>query len=359
MDKEWVGVRSVGAPRDTGMILKEVIGDLPEILKKDKKMDASARVPTGLTHLDNVMGGGLGPGEVGVVSAGTGKGKSMALTSFGVGALRWGAEVIHYTLELHADEALLRYAANLTKIPQDHIERGTEGFYNAARYWEQQPNNLLVKYFSPYTVTVDMLWGHLSRVISQTNMHPRLVIVDYADLLLSGTEGGRFSSAEQSAALGRTYHKLRAMGDEFGCAVWTASQIQRSAYERFQADTQHSSWSIEKPQAADIWISLNQDPSEEASNTLRLFLAKFRRGESRQTVWATTMWERAHLKSIDRPPDRPVDTTRKRKRSSEAETPPGGAESNLHAAAARDEEEIKRQGFVTPQPMPPTPSEVK
>jgi len=230
-------VRAVGAPRDTGVLFKDVLGDLPERLQKSKQFSSAGRIETGVGYLDKTMGGGLGVGEVGVVSGGTGKGKSMVLTSFGTHGLRMGEEVIHVSLELKVDEAVLRYASNATRVPQDQIINGGTKYQDAIRAWQAKPNNLLVKYFSPYSITLEGLWGYIGRLISQTNMHPRLLILDYADLLLTGSGSKSFNSAEQAAALGKTYHKLRAMGDEFGFAVWTASQIQRGAYDAVQADT--------------------------------------------------------------------------------------------------------------------------
>ena len=58
--------------------------------------------PTGITQLDqkDILDGGLGRGEIGVVTANTGVGKSHWLVEMGAEALRRGKNVVHYTFEL-------------------------------------------------------------------------------------------------------------------------------------------------------------------------------------------------------------------------------------------------------------------
>ena len=58
--------------------------------------------PTGLEALDEktILNGGLGRGELGVIVANTGVGKSHFLVSLGAEALKRGKNVVHYTFEL-------------------------------------------------------------------------------------------------------------------------------------------------------------------------------------------------------------------------------------------------------------------
>ena len=47
-----------------------------------------------------ILAGGLGRGEIGVVTANTGVGKSHFLVQMGANAMRCGKNVLHYTFEL-------------------------------------------------------------------------------------------------------------------------------------------------------------------------------------------------------------------------------------------------------------------
>ena len=79
--------------------------------------------PTGIKHLDqkDVLNGGLGRGEIGVVVANTGVGKSHYLVSMGAEALRRGKNVVHYTFELTETAVGIRYDSNLCRIPSSNV----------------------------------------------------------------------------------------------------------------------------------------------------------------------------------------------------------------------------------------------
>ncbi len=80
--------------------------------------------PTGLPKLDskNILRGGLGRGEIGVVTANTGVGKSHWLTAMGANAMRHGKSVLHYTFELTEHAVGLRYDSNLCNIPSNEVQ---------------------------------------------------------------------------------------------------------------------------------------------------------------------------------------------------------------------------------------------
>jgi len=67
--------------------------------------------PTGISQLDapTVLQGGLGRGEIGVVTANTGVGKSHWLVAMGANAMRNSKNVLHYTFELTEHAVGLRY----------------------------------------------------------------------------------------------------------------------------------------------------------------------------------------------------------------------------------------------------------
>ena len=68
----------------------------------EKRFEMKARNPvaTGWKYIDDLCKGGLGSGELGVVIAPTGAGKSMVFVLMGAQALKQGKNVIHYNIEL-------------------------------------------------------------------------------------------------------------------------------------------------------------------------------------------------------------------------------------------------------------------
>ena len=73
------------------------------------KFKARDPISTGWAEIDAICKTGLGKGELGVVIAPTGTGKSMVLVHLGAEALRQGKTVVQYTLELQDTTIATRY----------------------------------------------------------------------------------------------------------------------------------------------------------------------------------------------------------------------------------------------------------
>ena len=93
--------------------------DYFDSFKSRQQVHARACIPTGFPLLDatEVLDGGLANGELGVVMAPTGGGKSFFLVNLGYGALAAGKNVIHYTFELSETHVGNRYDSRITGIP--------------------------------------------------------------------------------------------------------------------------------------------------------------------------------------------------------------------------------------------------
>ena len=80
-------------------------------------------IPTGIDKIDakDILNGGLGKGEIGVITAPTGVGKSHMLVNLGCAAIKNGFNVIHYTFELTETATGLRYDSNICQIPSNQV----------------------------------------------------------------------------------------------------------------------------------------------------------------------------------------------------------------------------------------------
>ena len=92
----------VGAEKNIGHVFKEQI---------ESRFIESQRKPvsTGWFYIDEIMNGGLGKGELGVVIAPTGVGKSHFLVNVGAACALKGLNIIEYTFELSEIQVANRY----------------------------------------------------------------------------------------------------------------------------------------------------------------------------------------------------------------------------------------------------------
>lgn len=227
-------------------------------------------VPTQWHSLNELMQGGLGPGELGVVVAPSGVGKTWILCALGAEAVRRGLSVVHYTLELQENYVGSRYDTLFTHIPSSEQQDKKEQIKNKI---SSLTGKLQIKYFPPKGISVKKVEQHIDKMISIGNK-PDLIIVDYADLLLSYSNKVDSTYAEQ----GGVYIDLRGLSGELGIPVWTASQTNRTAIDSEVIEADKIADSYAKVMNADFIMSWSRKSKDKLNNTARAHVMKNRFG---------------------------------------------------------------------------------
>jgi len=228
--------------------------------------------PTGIKEIDakDVLNGGLGRGEIGVVTAPTGVGKSHFLVHVGCEALRVGKNVIHYTFELSENAVGIRYDSNLCSIPSNQvIERKSEVL---SKYENNDLGRLIIKEYPTGSATVLTLRNHIEKLLLK-GFVPSLIVVDYADIMRSSRS---YDSLRHELKL--VYEELRNMSMDMGVPIWTASQANREAANASVVGLENMAEAYGKAMVADVVVSLSRKPLEKSSGCGRLFVAKNRAG---------------------------------------------------------------------------------
>ena len=249
-----------GSERDLG---HDYIVGIEERLTKSTR----DTVKTGWDPIDEVMDGGLGGGELGVVVAPAGIGKTWCLQSMGASAVKNGLNVVHYTLELNQNYVGLRYDTIFSGVPTANIK-----FYqdDVKKKIDQLKGTLLIKYFPTKSATVQTLAAHLSQIEIQ-GTKPDLVLVDYADIL-------KGMGSEKRHVLENIYEDLRGLAGEVECPIWTASQANRSSLEEDVIDATKVAEAYSKVMIADFVVSVSRKVEDKIANTGRFHVIKNRFG---------------------------------------------------------------------------------
>jgi len=258
----------VGVEADLGMDYLSAFEERME----DEKRDT---VPTGWDVIDDLMAGGLGPGELGVVVSSSGGGKSWCLARLGSTAAKRGLNVVHYTLELSESYVGQRYDTIFSGIPSNELRERRDEVYEKIKGLK---GSLTLKYFPPRGVTAKKLEMHIDKLIAAGNK-PDLIIIDYADLML--TNAGRIESAY--AEQGGVYIDLRGLSGEYGIPIWTASQSNRGAIDRDVIEADSIADSYAKVMNADFIISLSRKSTDKLNDTARFHIMKNRFGPDGMT----------------------------------------------------------------------------
>jgi len=237
----------------------------------EKRFEVKARGPitTGWQEIDQICQGGLGIGELGVIIAPTGAGKSMVLVHLGTQALKLGKTVVHYSLELADVVVGKRYDSCLTKIPLSQLHSFKEEIYEKVQDIE---GTLIVKEYPTKSASTRTLRNHLEK-LRMRDVHPDMVLVDYGDLLRPIS-----SKSEKRHELESIYEEMRGLAKEFNCCIWTASQTNRSGLNAEVITMESIGEAFNKCFVSDFIFSLSRTVEDKQNDTGRFFVAKNRNG---------------------------------------------------------------------------------
>lgn len=227
-------------------------------------------ISTGWPEIDAITHQGLGKGELGVVVAPTGAGKSMALVHLAAEAIKAGKNVVYYTLELAETVIASRFDSCITNVPLNDLRTFKEEIYEKVQMLD---GKLIVKEYPTKSASVNTIKAHLEKLAAR-NFHPDLIVVDYGDLLRPIS-----TLREKRHELETIYEQLRGLAQEFKCCVWTASQTNRSGLNAEVITMESISEAFNKCFVADFIFSISRTTEDKALNSGRIFIAKNRNGE--------------------------------------------------------------------------------
>ena len=237
----------------------------------DARYEESARVtsPTPWDIINELMQGGLGGGELGVVVAPAGIGKSWVLSALGAYAISQKLNVVHYTLELNESYVGLRYDSIFSGVENQNLKYHMEDIQEKIFDLD---GKLTIKYYPTKACTVNTLGAHLKKVTSFGN-NIDMVLVDYADIMRDVNK-----TTEMRHALGNIYEDLRGLAGELQVPIWTASQANRSALDEDVIEATKVAESYAKVMTADFVMSLSRKVEDKIGNTGRFHVIKNRFG---------------------------------------------------------------------------------
>jgi archaellum biogenesis ATPase FlaH len=245
-------------------------------------------IPTMITDLDKLLGGGLEKGRIGVLLAEPKKGKSVGLIHMTCAALLMRkSKVAHFILEGTTEETIMRIQSRLSGIPyyriyHDDINKEEEKLLEkvdslTVGRLELIPMNLHWEY------TILDVEGKLKE-LERKGFKTDLVVIDYADLLKGRTKFGASEKRHEQAEVFRDLKKI-AMAKKV--ALWTASQAVRpkdAPEKEYLLRAKDISESYEKVRICDFIATLNSTPREQRLGILRFHCDVYRNSDADKTI---------------------------------------------------------------------------
>lgn len=243
-------------------------------------MERRYPISTGFQMIDSRIAGGLSGGDLGIILAGTGIGKSMVLTHLAAEAYKQGKNVLYYTFELAEKLVGLRLDAKIAGIPLTSLLTDIDGglrtrIRNAVeleRKKHKVPPELRIKFYPTGTATIQTLYNHL-RLLENQGFKPDIIFIDYTDIMRATNH-----YAEKRYELQGLTEELRGMAGTLNIPIWTASQTNRDGWDSSIVGLKTISESSAKAFVADLVISIGRSQRLVDEGRACYYIAKSRLG---------------------------------------------------------------------------------
>ena len=247
-------------------------------------------VPTPWTEINDLLQGGLGTGDFGLVFGNPGGGKSWSLVALGAHAVSLGYNVIHYTLELGEDYVGRRYDAFFTKIPVGEIIGHRQKVEEAIN---KVTGKLIIKEYTTGKASIFTIENHIKKCID-LGFKPDLVIIDYVDLLRS-----KKTNKERKEEIDDIYVSTKGLARELNLPIWSVSQVNRAGAKDDVIEGDKSSGSYDKIMISDVCISLSRKKEDKVKGTGRFHIMKNRYGMDGMTFNVKIDTSTGHLEVLE------------------------------------------------------------
>ena len=231
--------------------------------------DSRVTIPTPWTTINDMLQGGLGNGDFGLIFGNPGGGKSWSLVALGGFAIKMGYNVLHYTLELGEDYVGRRYDAFFTKIAVNKVLENRDKVEDAV---ESLQGELIIKEFPTGRATINTVEAHIAKVKS-LGIEPDLIIIDYVDLLSS-----KRKSTDRKFEIDDIYTSTKGLARELNIPIWSVSQVNRAGSKDDVIEGDKAAGSYDKMMITDFAMSLSRKKEDKVNNTGRFHVMKNRYG---------------------------------------------------------------------------------
>ena len=254
--------------KDTTML--DVFSNLDQVLEDDYRHP----IPMGIPGIDRLLKGGLAKGEIGVILAPTGVGKSTVLTKISNHAFNLGFNVLQVFFEDNPKVIQRKHFTLWTKIHPDELSEKKDVVMNSVNEIKNTMNNeLILKKLPSDTKTMLQIKNEIRKIIADGTKID-MVVLDYIDCIVPDKNLGDEWKSE-----GSVMRAFEAMCHEMNIVGWTATQGNRSSISSDVVTTDQMGGSIKKAQVGHVIISVAKSLQQKEMKLATIAITKSRIGD--------------------------------------------------------------------------------
>ena len=237
------------------------------------------KVPTGYFELDAVLGGGLQKGNVGLLAAHTGAGKTTFSTAMAIQAAIQGYNVLQIVFEESEKDIIKKQYACLSKDYVSNMSRKRISEQTKAEVKKWMPiisKKIVVKRLQNTKTTWEEVENFIFNLIMVKNFKPDVIFIDYFDCLKHSTD----MRLTQVQAATRCIKKIDDFAKTHKYAIWVMQQTNRQgAQAATKGDVEgniQGAFAVQQTTAVNMYLTKSEE--EKTTNKATLTLKKNRQG---------------------------------------------------------------------------------
>lgn len=271
----------------SGNDVHDVFENIRAALEKEERDP----IPTGIKQIDDLLDGGLGRGELGVVLAPTGTGKTTLLTKFANQAHAAHKNVVQIFFEDNINNIRKKHFTIWSEVsPNEQPMRVDEVERKVKEKQEESKGNLKLLKLPSDSVTMSEIKSKLRKLMAD-GFKIDLLTLDYIDCITPE----RAVYGEEWKGEGSIMRQLEAMTSEFDIAIWTATQGNRESISSEVVTTDQMGGSIKKAQIGHVVLSIGKTIEQKEHKLATLTLLKSRIGRD-GVIFNNCLFDNEYLK---------------------------------------------------------------
>ena len=248
----------------------DVFDNLDTVLDEDYRHP----IPMGITGIDKLLKGGLAKGEIGVILAPTGVGKTTVLCKIANTAFNMGYNVLQIFFEDNPKIIQRKHFTMWTGIEPDNLVLHKDVVMSKiTEIKETMKNELILKKLASDSMTMNQIKNQVRKIIADGTKID-VILLDYIDCVLPES-----SAKDEWKAEGSVMRGFEGMCHELNLAGWTATQGNRSSISSEVVTTDQMGGSIKKAQVGHVIITVAKSLQQKEMNLATIAITKSRLGK--------------------------------------------------------------------------------
>ena len=259
-------------------------------VEEDLSKESVVTIPTGISKLDDCLGGGLDKGKVGLIMGGTSFGKTSMTTGISAYAAAYkceannnnGFKVLQIVFEDSPRDIHRKYFSRLSQVETSKINESEETTQKVREILKNHPdrefikNNIRIVQLNTGEYSATDIRQLIKKKINE-GFKPDMVVIDYFECINNEKGTGNLQKWEQET---KTMRKFETMAKELDIAIWLPTQGNRGSISSELVTMDQGAGSFTKQQIAQVVISIARSVDDIKNQKATLAVLKNRSGSA-------------------------------------------------------------------------------